>query len=236
MTDISIGAPDPAAITHARRRLAGLVVVLTGLGIGLLVVLALNARELGDRIDDLGVAAIPALAVVGAALIAAMVPASLVAGAAGYAVGTAAGTPVALLSVTVGGVLCAALGRYVGTPAAGYALGDRVERTVEWLDARPLRSVITSRLLPGLPFNATSYVLGFTRIGIRDIAVGTAVGFAPRCFAYVALGGSVRDFGSPEARIALAASALLAVLVIVVPRLVLHGNSTPNPRKEASHG
>lgn len=233
MSDTPSDRPERAAISRARWRLAGLAVVLTGVGLGLLTALALNARELGDRINDLGPGTVPALAAAGAVLIAAMVPASLVAGAAGYAIGTVAGTPVALLSATAGALLCAALGRHVGTRAGRYALGDRVTRMVQWLESRPLRSVITARLVPGLPFNATSYVLGLTRIRMRDVAAGTAVGFAPRCFAYVALGGTLRDLRSPEARFALGASVLLAVLVIVVPRLFF---SPPNGGSDAASG
>jgi uncharacterized membrane protein YdjX (TVP38/TMEM64 family) len=221
MTSVSLGGPSAAALAQARWRLAGLAVVLTGLGLSVLAALALNARELGDQLDVFGPATVGVLALMGAVLVVAMIPASLVAGAAGYAVGTAAGTPAALVGVTGGAVVCALLGRYVGTPAARYALGGRVTRMVSWVEARPVRAVMTSRLVPGLPFNATSYVLGFTRIGMRDVALGTGVGFAPRCFAYVALGGSLRDLGSAEARIAMAVSVLLAVLVIVVPRLVV---------------
>lgn len=221
--------PVRLEVRSARRRLFALVGSLSALGILLLAVLALNARELGDGIDGLGAGAAPALAALGILLIVGMVPASLVAGAAGYAIGTVAGTPIALLAATVGGVLCATLGRYVGTPSARYALGRRVTDAVTWVDARPVRTVVTTRLVPGLPFSATSYCLGLTSISLREIGLGTAVGFAPRCFAYVALGGSLRDLGSPETQIALGASVALAVLVVVVPRSVIGG---PRPKSE----
>jgi uncharacterized membrane protein YdjX (TVP38/TMEM64 family) len=237
---MSVAAPrpafSPAEIARARWRLFGLVAVLSFVGMALLVILALNAKELGERIDDLGALAVPVLVVLGAVLIAAMVPASLIAGAAGFALGTAAGTPVALVAATAGAVLCTLLGRAAGTPAARSAFGGRVAGTIAWFEARPLRSVLTSRLLPGLPFNATSYVLGLTRMRLGDVAVGTAVGFAPRCFAYVALGGSLRDLGSPEARIALAGSVVLALLVIVLPRLVLRGPPALDRSGEETHG
>jgi uncharacterized membrane protein YdjX (TVP38/TMEM64 family) len=237
---MSVATTQPssaAEIARARWRLLGLVAVLACAGMGLLVALALNAQELGDRLDDLGVLAAPALAILGTVLIAAMVPASLIAGAAGYALGTAGGTAVALVAATAGAVLCAGLGRAAGTPAARSAFGDRVARSITWFDARPLRSVVTSRLVPGLPFNATSYVLGLTGIGLRDVVAGTAAGFAPRCFAYAALGGSLHDLGSPEARVALALSVLLAVLVIVLPRLALRrGPSALDPSGEETHG
>lgn len=223
MTATAADGASRAEISRARLRLGGLVSLLACGGVALLVVVAVNARELGHRVEELGALAAPALVLLGAALIVALVPASLVAGAAGYALGTAGGLVVALAAATAGAVLCSLIGRRAGTPAARHAFGSRVARSAAWLDARPLRAVVTARLLPGLPFNATSYVLGLTRIGFRDVAAGSAVGFAPRCLAYVALGGSVRDLDSPEAKVALGASLVLLVLVIVLPRLLLRG-------------
>jgi uncharacterized membrane protein YdjX (TVP38/TMEM64 family) len=213
--------PSARELSRARWRLGALVSVLSFAGLGLLVALALNAETLGERLDGLGGAAVPVLALVGALLFAAMVPASVIAGAGGYALGTAAGTLAGLVAVTCGSMLCALMGRYVGTPAAPYAFGDRVARTVRWSNERPVRSVMVARLVPGLPLNAMSYVFGFARIGLRDLMVGTAIGFAPRCFAYAALGGSLQDLRSVQAKVALGASALLAVLIVVLPRLLV---------------
>jgi uncharacterized membrane protein YdjX (TVP38/TMEM64 family) len=212
--------PTRAALSRARLQLFGLLCMLSVVGLTLLGLLAINAEELGQRLDGVGAAAGPVLVIVGAVLIVAMVPSSVVAGGAGYAIGTAAGTGVALAAATLGAALCALIGRRVGTLAARHAFGQRVAQSAHWVDARPLRSVITARLLPGLPFNATSYVLGLTAIRVRDIALGTAIGFAPRCFAYAALGGSLHRLGSPEAKAALVASAALLVVMIVGPRLV----------------
>jgi uncharacterized membrane protein YdjX (TVP38/TMEM64 family) len=66
-----------------------------------------------------------------------------------------------------------------------------------------------------------SIVLGFTRIPLLTIGSGTAIGFLPRSFAYTALGGSLRDLASPEAKAALAASVVIAILAIVLPRLLI---------------
>lgn len=225
MSDSPADVPAAADISRARWRLGLLVSVLSFVGLSLLVVVALDAHDLADRLDDLGAAAAPALAAGGALLIVAMVPASLIAAAGGYALGTAGGTAASLAAATAGAVLCAMLGRYVGTPAAGNAFGERVAGTVAWCNARPARAVIAARLIPGLPFNAMSYVLGFTRIGLREVAAGTAIGFAPRCFAYAALGGSVRNLDSVQAKVALGASVLLALLVVVVPRVLARRSS-----------
>jgi uncharacterized membrane protein YdjX (TVP38/TMEM64 family) len=230
VTEVYRSVTAGSAIARARLRMLCLVVALTGVGLALVTAAALNARDVGDRLDGLGALVGPTVGLLGAAAVVAMVPASLVAGAAGYALGIAGGTVAALVAVTAGAVTCAWLGRWVGTPAASRAFGGRVERLAAWVSRRPLRAVTTARLVPGLPFGATSYALGFTRISLRDVALGTALGFAPRCFAYAALGGSLEDLGSPEARIALAASAALAVAVVVVPRIAI-GRDSPVGRR-----
>jgi uncharacterized membrane protein YdjX (TVP38/TMEM64 family) len=46
----------------------------------------------------------------------------------------------------------------------------------------------------------------------RDLALGTAVGGAPKVFAYVALGGHFDDLGSPEAIVAIVLLVTLAIL------------------------
>lgn len=219
---------DPAT-GALRARVIGLVVVLSLVGAAIVVAGAVRADELADAAAELGALKGPALAVGGALLVALMVPAGLVAGAAGYGVGTVAGTAVAVFATTVGAVLAAALSRVVGTPAARSAFGPRVERTVAWLEARPARTVILARVLPGMPFNTTSLVLGLTRIPLLTIAVGTATGYLPRSFAYAALGGSLRDLDRPEAKVALAASAVIALLAVVLPRWLLRDAKSPIP-------
>jgi uncharacterized membrane protein YdjX (TVP38/TMEM64 family) len=226
----------PLAIRRARLRLAVLTVVLTAVGVAAVGLLALRAQALSDGFDGLGVAEIPALATAGAALVVLMVPASLVAGAAGFSGGTVVGTVVAILATTAGAVVAAALGRWSATPSGRHAFGARVERGVTWFDARPVRSVMTARLVPGTPFNVTSYVLGFTRIPLRQIALGTAIGYAPRCFAYAAVGGSLREIGSPQATAAIIASVLLAIAVVVGPRLALGRFNPTSNTGDNGHG
>lgn len=222
MTDVATHHGIPREeILRARWRFGALMAVLAVVGLSLVSVLALSARDVGDSLDTLGVATGAAVVAGGALLIVAMVPAGLIAGAAGYVVGTLSGTLTAVAAATLGAVGCSAIARQVSTPAARHAFGGRIASLVEWLDRRPRRAVVMARLLPGVPFNASSYAFGLTAIGLKDVAAGTAVGFAPRCFAYAALGGSLRDLNSPEAKVALGASVVLAIVVTVGPRLFM---------------
>ena len=205
---------SPAAV---RARLAGLFVAVTAVAVAVLVGLALNAHDVADFAGESD-AALPLTFAAVALLTPALVSAGLLAAAAGYVLGVPAGFPVALAGLTVGALLAVALVRRVGGLGAADVLGARLTRVARWLEARPFRSILFVRLVPGLPFTYTSYACGLTSIPASRIAAGTAVGFAPRCFVYTALGGTVRDLGSPEARLAIAATVAIAIGSLVLPR------------------
>jgi uncharacterized membrane protein YdjX (TVP38/TMEM64 family) len=202
-----------------RVRLALLFVAVTVLAAAILIGLALNAHGVADFLDGSGAAAVPLTFAAVAVLTPALVSSGLLCAAAGYVLGLALGFPVALAGLTCGALLAVWIVRGLVAPGAVRALGDRLTRLAAWLQSRPLRSVIFARLVPGLPFTYTSYACGLTSIPSRRIAAGTAIGFAPRCFVYTALGGSLHDLGSPEARLAIAASVAIGIGSLVVPRV-----------------
>ena len=70
-------------------------------------------------------------------------------------------------------------------------------------------SVLYARIAPGVPYTVVNYAAGLTRIPLLVFAAATALGTAPRAFAYTALGGSLGNLRSPEAAIA------VAVLVVM---------------------
>lgn len=210
----------PTAVGSVRLRLFLFSSAVTLLSTALLVGLALEAHEVAESIEGGGTAEVPLLLAAIALLTPALVSAGLLAAAAGYALGLAAGFPLALLGLTLGGLLAAAMVRIAATPSGARVLGSRVADFATWVEARPLRSVIFARLVPGLPFGVTSYACGLTRISLPLFTAGTAIGFAPRCFVYTALGGSLHDFGSPEAVAALIATAAIGLSSLVLPRLI----------------
>jgi uncharacterized membrane protein YdjX (TVP38/TMEM64 family) len=201
----------PPTVGSVRLRLFLFSAAVTLLSTALLVGLALEAHEVAETIEGGGAVEVPLLLAAIALLTPALVSAGLLAAASGYALGLAAGFPLALLGLTLGGLLAAAMVR---------VLGPRVAAFAAWVEARPLRSVIFARLVPGLPFGVTSYACGLTTISLPLFTAGTAIGFAPRCFVYTALGGSLHDFGSPEAVAALVATAAIGLSSLVLPRLI----------------
>jgi uncharacterized membrane protein YdjX (TVP38/TMEM64 family) len=210
---------EPTALRGIRSRLLLLSAAVTAVAVALLAGLALDAHGVADTIEAGGPAELPLMFAAIALLTPALVSAGLLAAAAGYALGLPVGFPLALAALSAGGVLAVLLVRLAGSPAAVEALGPRAVRLARWFEARPFRSVVFARLFPGLPFAITSYVCGLTTIPLSRLALGSALGFAPRCFVYTALGGSLRDLGSPQAKAAIAATLAIAIGSLVLPRI-----------------
>jgi uncharacterized membrane protein YdjX (TVP38/TMEM64 family) len=202
----------------ARWRIAALVSLL---GIVFAVVATsggLSSDRVRDAIDPLGAAAVPAFIVCSALLTCALFPGPLLAGAGGLLFGTALGTPVAIVSATLGAVLAFCIARFVAHDAAQTLTGERLAPVQEWIERRGFWAVLYARIAPGVPYSLVNYVAGLTRVGLPAFAAATAIGCAPRAFAYTALGGSLDDLASPEAIIAVVALVIMAVTGAVLLR------------------
>ena len=158
--------------------------------------------------------------------------------------------PAALLGVAAGavyglkfgfGVAAAATlaGAWLAFAASRASIGGPVRR---FLDARAgarrlddaivrdgWRFVLLLRLSPVMPFAATSFALGLTRIGARDYLLGT-LGALPALFGYVAMGAICENGASLVGRgaawwqygglgVGLAATALLTLRVGKIARV-----------------
>jgi uncharacterized membrane protein YdjX (TVP38/TMEM64 family) len=167
-----------------------------------------DLRDWGESLGPAGpVLFIPLSVVLGCLLF----PGPLLAGAAGLLFGTAVGTPIALTAATLTAVAEMLITRYVAGTRVGALIPERARRIDDFLDRRGFWAVLYIRLAPGIPYHLVNYGAGLTRLRARDMAGGTALGALPRTFAYVALGGSLDDLGSPEAIAALVLLALTAI-------------------------
>jgi uncharacterized membrane protein YdjX (TVP38/TMEM64 family) len=141
----------------------------------------------------------------------ALVPGPVLAGASGLLYGAALGTLVAIVSATLGASLAFLIARAgARRPYSALAVG----RTQSWtnrIERRGFLAVMYARPVPGAPFALVSYAAGITRIRLYVFAGATAIAAAPRAFAYAALGGSPRNYTSPQT---LAAIAVLAIMTI----------------------
>ena len=158
------------------------------------------------------------------------VPGPVLAGAAGLLFGTALGTGVALTSATLAASAQLLIARYVAGGQIGAMLPERVRRIDDFLERRGFFAVLYVRLAPGIPYTLANYGAGLTRLRLRDMAAGTAVGAIPRTFAYAALGGSLSDLGAPEAKAAIALLVVMAIAGALLARRQLREERRRGPR------
>lgn len=151
-----------------------------------------------------------------AALSAAMFPGPVLAAASGLLFGTALGFPVSLASAVLGATLAFLIGRIAAREAVEVLLGDRGRDLRRMIQRRGFLAVLYARIIPGLPYTVVNYAAGLTRIRLGAFVLATALGSAPRTFAYVALGGSLHDLGSPAGLASIAALVLLGVIGVIV--------------------
>jgi uncharacterized membrane protein YdjX (TVP38/TMEM64 family) len=189
----------------ARLRLAALAGVLVAFLAFFALSGSLSTHRVRDWIDGYGVAGPLVFIVVSSALTVVLFPGPLLSGASGLLFGTALGTPVSIVAATTGASLAFALSRWWAHDAVVETMGHhpRLIGLRAWVGARGVESVLLARIAPGVPYNLVNYVAGLTPIGLRIFAGATALGVAPRAFAYTALGGSIGNFGSPEAIVAI---------------------------------
>jgi uncharacterized membrane protein YdjX (TVP38/TMEM64 family) len=171
----------------------------------------LSSERVRGWVDDAGVWAPLAFVVVSASLTVAFFPGPLLAGASGLLFGTAAGFPLSLSAAVLGASAAFLIARAAGGDALEHVAGRRVRAVRDLVARRGFLSVLYARIVPGVPYNLVNYAAGLTAIRLPVFAAATALGAAPRAFAYTALGGSLDDLGSPEA---IAAIVVLVVMAI----------------------
>jgi uncharacterized membrane protein YdjX (TVP38/TMEM64 family) len=203
----------------AKLRLAAFAVAVVGLFVAATVSGRLpDADGVRDWTDGFGVAGPLVFVPLGAGLLCLFVPGWVVAGAAGLLFGTGAGTPVALAAIVLGAVMQMSISRYIAGDAARHLLPAPVKRFDHFIEERGFWAVFYMRLAPAVPYNLVSYGAGLTSLKVRAMAAGTAIGAAPRTFAWVALGGNLDDLGAPEAKVAIALLVAMAVVGAVLAR------------------
>jgi hypothetical protein len=93
--------------------------------------------------------------------------------------------------------------------------------------------VLYARILPGMPRGMVSYAAGVTAIGLYPYVAATAIGTAPRAFAYAALADAfaVNRPDSPEALVAIG---LLIAMGLLGLLLLVRGRARPDDHDKRS--
>ena len=166
--------------------------------------------------DSIGPLAPLLFVAVSASLTVLMFPGPLLAGASGLLFGLALGFPVSLASAVLGASLAFLISRYLAGDAVEHLAGPRLVSLEALVSRRGFVSVLYARIAPGVPYTLVNYAAGLTRIPLMLFAAATALGAAPRAFAYTALGGSLGNLRSPEAAIAVAVLVVMGLTGIVL--------------------
>jgi uncharacterized membrane protein YdjX (TVP38/TMEM64 family) len=217
-------------------RLAALALFVIGAFVLVSTTLDLSAEGVRDRVDGYGAAGPLVFIAVSSVLTVALFPGPLLAGASGLLFGTALGTPVSIVAATTGATLAFSLSRWIAHDAVEQVASPRVRRLRAWIGRRGFFAVLYARLAPGVPYSLVNYAAGLAPIALRSFVAATAIGCAPRAFAYTALGGSLDDLSKPEAIIALAVLVVMAVAGVLAGRRQLRpsgpgtGSSSPAAR------
>jgi uncharacterized membrane protein YdjX (TVP38/TMEM64 family) len=196
---------------RAALRLGLLVAALGGLFAAVALIVGLSSDRVRDPLEGLGWLGPPAFVAVSAALTVALFPGPLLAAACGALFGTAVGTPTAIVAATLGASLAFSVSRRFGAGPVDELSGRRLRVVQDWIAARGFLAVLYARVLPAMPFNFVNYAAGLTRVPLAVFAAGTAIGCAPRAFAWVALGGNLTNLDSPEAIVAFAVLVVMGV-------------------------
>ena len=116
---------------------------------------------------------------------------------AGMAFGLALGTLWSLVGATVGALLTVVLTRWLAEEYIAKELEPRMERFRKLnatLGHNGFLVVMTIRLIHLLPFGLCNYALGVSKISLRDVIIGTALGSIPAVATYVAAGAGLRPW------------------------------------------
>lgn len=216
----------------ARLRIVSLAALLAGLFAAFALSGSLSAGRVQGWFAGYGAAGPLVFVVASSLLTVALFPGPLLAGAAGLLFGTALGTPVAIVSATLGACLAFSLGRWWAHDAVEEIVEHRFARVRalrRWIGARGFYAILYARLAPGIPYSLVNYAAGLSPVALRSFAAATAIGCSPRAFAYAALGGSLHDLGSPEAIVALGLLVAMAVAGVIAARRSGPGTATSSP-------
>jgi uncharacterized membrane protein YdjX (TVP38/TMEM64 family) len=214
----AVPPPPPPSRRRALLRLALLAAIVGGAFVAVASSGHLSAQRVRDWVDGYGIAGPLVFIAVSSLLTPALFPGPLLAGASGLLFGTWLGTPISIVSAVLGASLAFCLSRWIAHDAVEQLQGARLRALRAFIGRRGFLSVLYARIVPGVPYSLVNYASGLSPIALTTFAAATALGCAPRAFAYTALGGSLDDITSPEAIAAFAVLIVMAAAGLLVAR------------------
>jgi uncharacterized membrane protein YdjX (TVP38/TMEM64 family) len=223
-------------------RLAALVAVLAGAFAAFWLFDLVDRGDITSFVDRFGWWAPFAYVVVSAVLGALLVPGPILAGASGVLFGAAVGTLVTIAAATLSAVIALHIARRSTGDAFTTVAGPRLTGLAELAERHGVVAVIVARLAPVIPDAPVSYLFGVIGLRTWKVALGTAIGAAPRAFSYTSIGASIDDPSSPLALAGVAGVVLTGLVGLLLSRRLLRRSPRATPgrrpprRSGAAHG
>ncbi|MEW6058477.1 MAG: VTT domain-containing protein [Bdellovibrionota bacterium] len=98
------------------------------------------------------------------------------------------------LGVNFGAFMAFSLARTLGRKGIEELWGHKLEGLNKRIEKGGLKMLLIMRLIPMLPFNATNYASGISRLKTRDYVLATALGTLPLTFLHVYFGSMLNQF------------------------------------------
>lgn len=179
-----------------KARLGAFVAALSVAAAVVLLVSPVSKGALRDAVEPFGIAAPLAYVPASALLACVFVPGPILAGASGLLFGTTTGFFVTLAASVLSGVVAVLAARAVGREGIEELEHPRVKAVEQLLQRYGVGAVVVQRLMPAVPDAPCSYLFGLAGLRAWQVAVGTAIGAAPRAFSYTAIGDGLGAGGS----------------------------------------
>lgn len=162
------------------------------------VVLASGDQEaIREFIRSYGVwAPFASIALMVSQVVIAPVPASVIQLANGVVFGVAGGAVLNLIGQMAGATIAFYISRSLGRSAAERFAGRVDEHGIveSWIDRWGGGALLLVRMIPGMPSDFVSYLMGLTSMPARKYLVVSLIGYIPQSFAYAWLGDYATDW------------------------------------------
>ncbi len=196
-----------------------------------------DQEEIRAYLDQFGVWA-PVVSVLLMALQAvfAPIPASVVQLSNGVVFGVIPGAALNVLGQLLGATLAFGIARVLGRSAAERLAGRIDEHGVveRWLDHWGARALFLVRILPGMPSDFVSYLMGLTRMSFRTFFFVSLLGYIPQSLAYAWLGDAATEYFWWIILAGFVISGVLGVILWIVQRMRPRPVPSPEPQGDIS--
>ena len=228
--------PRPCRQRRGTRRaaLARLATLVATLAVAFVVFWLLDLVDRGDIrawVEPFGWAAALVFVPVSAVLGAVLVPGPILAGASGVLFGAAVGTVVTIVAATLSALIALHVARHSAGDAFKTVSGPRLQGVADFAEEHGLAAVIVARLAPVIPDAPVSYLFGVMGLRTWKVALGTAIGAAPRAFSYPSIGASLDDPSSTLALVGIAGVVITGLIGLLLSRRLLRRSPRGSPER-----